>query len=38
MIVEQAGGILVAERALPDARAEALVRYIGTTYPGKPVR
>jgi glyoxylase-like metal-dependent hydrolase (beta-lactamase superfamily II) len=38
MIVEQAGGIVVVEAALSDARAEALLRYIGTTYPGKPVR
>jgi glyoxylase-like metal-dependent hydrolase (beta-lactamase superfamily II) len=38
MIVEQAGGIIVVEGALSDARAEALLRYIGTTYPGKAVR
>ena len=38
MIVEQAGGIIVVEGALSDARAEALLRYIGTTYPGKTVR
>jgi glyoxylase-like metal-dependent hydrolase (beta-lactamase superfamily II) len=38
MIVEQAGGIVVVEGALSDARAEALLRYIGRTYPGKRVR
>jgi glyoxylase-like metal-dependent hydrolase (beta-lactamase superfamily II) len=38
MIVEQAGGIVVVEGALNDFRAEALIRYIRATYPGKPIR
>jgi glyoxylase-like metal-dependent hydrolase (beta-lactamase superfamily II) len=38
MIVEQANGIVVVEGALSDFRAEALIRYINRTYPGKPIR
>ena len=38
MIVEQSNGIVVVEGALSDFRAEALIRYISRTYPGKPVR
>jgi glyoxylase-like metal-dependent hydrolase (beta-lactamase superfamily II) len=38
MIVEQQGGIVVVEGALNDARAEALIRYIRATYPGKRIR
>jgi glyoxylase-like metal-dependent hydrolase (beta-lactamase superfamily II) len=38
MIVEQANGIVVVEAALDDARAEALIRYVNATYPGKPIR
>ena len=38
MIVEQSNGIVVVEGALNDFRAEALIRYINRTYPGKPVR
>jgi glyoxylase-like metal-dependent hydrolase (beta-lactamase superfamily II) len=38
MIVEQQDGIVVVEAALNSVRAEALLRYIRATYPGKPVR
>jgi glyoxylase-like metal-dependent hydrolase (beta-lactamase superfamily II) len=38
MIVEQQNGIVVVEGALSSARAEALIRYIRATYPGKPIR
>jgi glyoxylase-like metal-dependent hydrolase (beta-lactamase superfamily II) len=38
MIVEQQNGIVVVEGALNSVRAEALIRYIRTTYPGKPIR
>ena len=38
MIVEQSNGVVVVEGALSDFRAEALIRYINRTYPGKPVR
>jgi glyoxylase-like metal-dependent hydrolase (beta-lactamase superfamily II) len=38
MIVEQSNGIVVVEGALNDFRAEALIRYINATFPGKPVR
>jgi Metallo-beta-lactamase superfamily len=39
MIVEQSGGVVVVvEGALSDVRAEALIRYIQKTYPGKPIR
>jgi glyoxylase-like metal-dependent hydrolase (beta-lactamase superfamily II) len=38
MIVEQQDGIVVVEGALSSARAEALIRYIRATYPGKPIR
>ncbi len=38
MIVEQSNGVVVVEGALSDFRAEALIRYIQKTYPGKPVR
>jgi glyoxylase-like metal-dependent hydrolase (beta-lactamase superfamily II) len=38
MIIEQANGIVVVEGALNEARAEALIRYVNRTYPGKPIR
>jgi glyoxylase-like metal-dependent hydrolase (beta-lactamase superfamily II) len=38
MIIEQSNGIVVAEAALNEARAEALIAYIRRTYPGKPIR
>src|SRR3954468_23013141 len=38
MIIEQSNGIVVAEAALNDVRAEALIAYIRRTYPGKPIR
>jgi glyoxylase-like metal-dependent hydrolase (beta-lactamase superfamily II) len=38
MIVEQSNGIVVVEGALNDFRAEALIRYIRATFPGKPIR
>ena len=38
MIVEQTNGVVVVEGALSDFRAEALIRYIQKTYPGKPIR
>ena len=38
LIVEQSNGIVVVEGALSDLRAEALIRYINATYPGKPIR
>ena len=38
IIVEQQDGIVVVEGALSSARAEALIRYIRATYPGKPIR
>jgi glyoxylase-like metal-dependent hydrolase (beta-lactamase superfamily II) len=38
MIVEQQDGIVVVEGALSSPRAEALIRYIQTTYPNKPIR
>ena len=38
MIVEQQGGIVVAEGALSSPRAEALIDSIKATYPGKPIR
>ena len=38
MIVEQSNGIVLVEPALDDARAEALIRYVTATYPGKPIR
>jgi glyoxylase-like metal-dependent hydrolase (beta-lactamase superfamily II) len=38
MIIEQSNGIIVAEAALNDVRAEALIAYIRRTYPGKPIR
>jgi glyoxylase-like metal-dependent hydrolase (beta-lactamase superfamily II) len=38
MIVEQSNGVVVVEGALSDFRAEALIRYIQKTYPGKPIR
>jgi glyoxylase-like metal-dependent hydrolase (beta-lactamase superfamily II) len=38
MIIEQSNGIVVAEAALNEARADALIAYIGRTYPGKPIR
>ena len=33
MIVEQAGGIVVVEASLNEARAEALIAYIRRTFP-----
>jgi glyoxylase-like metal-dependent hydrolase (beta-lactamase superfamily II) len=38
MIVEQAGGIVVVEAALDDARAEALIAYVRQNFPGKQIR
>jgi glyoxylase-like metal-dependent hydrolase (beta-lactamase superfamily II) len=38
MIIEQSNGIVVAEAALNEARADALIAYIRRTYPGKPIR
>jgi glyoxylase-like metal-dependent hydrolase (beta-lactamase superfamily II) len=38
MIVEQQDGVVVVEGALNSVRAEALIRYIRATYPGKPIR
>jgi glyoxylase-like metal-dependent hydrolase (beta-lactamase superfamily II) len=38
MIVEQQDGIVVVEGALNDARAEALIRYVRATFPGKRIR
>jgi glyoxylase-like metal-dependent hydrolase (beta-lactamase superfamily II) len=38
MIVEQQNGIVVVEGALSSVRAEALIRHIRATYPGKPIR
>jgi glyoxylase-like metal-dependent hydrolase (beta-lactamase superfamily II) len=38
MIVEQSNGIVVVEGALNDFRAEALIRYVRATFPGKPIR
>jgi glyoxylase-like metal-dependent hydrolase (beta-lactamase superfamily II) len=38
MIIEQQDGIVVAEGALSDFRAEALIAHIRATYPNKPIR
>jgi glyoxylase-like metal-dependent hydrolase (beta-lactamase superfamily II) len=38
MIIEQQDGIVVAEAALADYRAEALIAYIRSRFPGKPIR
>jgi glyoxylase-like metal-dependent hydrolase (beta-lactamase superfamily II) len=38
MIIEQQDGIVVAEGALSDFRAEALIAHIQATYPNKPIR
>jgi glyoxylase-like metal-dependent hydrolase (beta-lactamase superfamily II) len=38
MIIEQQDGIVVAEGALNDFRAEALIGYIRANYPNKPIR
>jgi glyoxylase-like metal-dependent hydrolase (beta-lactamase superfamily II) len=38
MIIEQQDGIVVAEGALSDYRAEALIAHIRATYPNKPIR
>lgn len=38
MIVEQQDGVVVVEGALSSPRAEALISYIRTTFPNKPIR
>ena len=38
MIIEQSDGVVVVEGALNDFRAEAVIRYINATFPGKRVK
>jgi glyoxylase-like metal-dependent hydrolase (beta-lactamase superfamily II) len=38
LLIEQQDGIVVVEGALSSPRAEALIAYIRSAYPGKPIR
>ena len=37
LVVEQANGVVLVEAPLYDARAQAILDFIATTFPGKPV-